>query len=129
MREHGKSYELKKKGGGRGGTEPQRGMFDEMEWRIEVRCSKKGSSEECTQKAGGSAASSLSCVSLLCFPSLGDPGVGARRFLWLLSLCIIICPPGLLQLVLDVVLIQLFVVADHKFFGKVLQEVKKKPVQ
>lgn len=62
-------------------------------------------------------------------PSLGDPGVGARRFLWLLSLCIVISPPGLLQLVLDVVLIQLFVVADHKFFGKVLQEVKKKPVK
>lgn len=62
-------------------------------------------------------------------PSLGDPGDGARRFLPLLSLCIVISPPCFLQLVLDVILVQLFVVTDHKFFGKVLQEIKKKPVK
>ena len=47
----------------------------------------------------------------------------------LLSLCIIISPPCFLQLILDVILIQFFVVTDHKFFGKVLQEIKKKPVK
>lgn len=63
------------------------------------------------------------------FPSLWDPGDGARRFVRLLSLCIVISPPCFLQLVLDVILIQLFVVTNHKFFGKVLQEIKKKPVK
>lgn len=47
----------------------------------------------------------------------------------LLSLCIIVSPPCFLQLVLDVILIQLFVVTDHKFFGKVLREIKKKSVK
>lgn len=70
-----------------------------------------------------SFASSLDSVSRLCLsPPFQIQADGTKRLLCLLSLCVIISTPCFLQLVLDVVFIQLFVVADHKFFGKVLEE-------
>lgn len=53
-----------------GKSEPQRGMFHEMEWKTEVRCTQRKGVLRCThRKLGISVASSLSCVSLLCLPS------------------------------------------------------------
>lgn len=66
-------------------------------------------------------------VGWLCFaPPFLIQADGTTWLVHLLILGIIISTPCFLQLILDVLLLQLFVVADHKFFGKVLREIEKR---